>query len=430
MSSENKIQLVRGMKDILPEDMGFFLTIEEAIRYRCIQSGFKNIDTPVIEYQELFERGIGGDVDTVSKEMYRFQVGKNNLALRPEMTVGICRSYIEHGMASLPQPIRLYSIGPCFRHDRPQKGRYRQFHQANFEIMGSRDASIDAQIIYMAYKILTDLELEDRFVLNINTIGTPECRKQYEEELKDYFLPKKRNLSFDSQGKIESNPLRILDSKDEDDIILSKMAPKLKDYISEDSKDYFNLLLSYLDELEINYKVNDNLVRGLDYYHDTVFEFLDEDCLSVCGGGRYDLVKILNNQEVPSMGMAFGMERLIMHLKDSGFLPKKRDKIDVYVACIGDTAKGKAMKILSELHDCGVHAFGAIGQSSMRSQLRNASKFSAKWTLIIGEVEVRENAIILRDMDEGRQERVKLDDVIEKILSLIDKKDLDKWSLY
>jgi histidyl-tRNA synthetase len=427
---QQKLQTVRGMKDILPEDHDYYTVVKKAVRHRCRQAGFRRISTPILEDVKVFERTLGDDSDVISKEMYRVTAGDSEMAMRPESTAPICRAYIEHGMGSLPQPVQLYYLEPHFRHDRPQKGRYRQFYQFGVEVLGGRDASMDAQVILMASKVFKDLLIDDRFTLKINTIGTAKARKKYEEALRDYFLPKMRNLSFESQERVETNPLRILDSKDEDDQILVKLAPKLADFLDENAKEYFENVKKYLDSVGVKYVIDENLVRGLDYYCDTVFEFVDPDGLTVCAGGRYDgLMEMLGGVPTPGFGWAGGFERVISHLKTAGMVPPEKDHVDIYVACIGDNAKGEAMSIISELHDMGVHARGAIGKASLKSQLKNADKFGAKWTLILGEVEVREGIIILRNMKEGIQERISIDNVAERVRELLKDQPLDSWKM-
>ncbi|QQS59791.1 histidine--tRNA ligase [Candidatus Peregrinibacteria bacterium] len=425
-----KFQSPRGMHDILPEDHDYFTVVKKAVRHRCRQAAFRRISTPVMEDAGVFDRSLGAETDVLQKEMYRLTMGDNTYALRPEGTAGICRAYLEHGMASWPQPVQLYYIEPNFRHDRPQKGRYRQFFQYGVEVLGGRDPSLDAQIILLASKILEDLLVRDRFTLQINTIGTAENRKAYENALRDYFLPKKRNLSEDSQQRIDSNPLRILDSKDEDDKILAELAPKFEGYLDDEAKEYFEKVRHFLDQLGIQYEINQKLVRGLDYYCDTVFEFIDSDGLTVCGGGRYDgLMEMLGGEPTPGFGFAAGVERLALHLKDAGVVPPEKDNVDIYVACIGDPAKGKAMRLISDLHDMGLHVRGAIGKASLKNQLRMADKFGARWTLILGDVEVRENIIILRDMKEGVQERIPFDGILHRMNELLVEQKPDTWKM-
>lgn len=435
MSDENtdvggKFQSPRGMHDILPDDHDYYTVVKKAVRHRCRQAGFRRITTPVLEEAALFERGLGEDTDAVKKEMYRVEAGDKVYALKPESTAAICRAYLQNGMLSWPQPVQLYCFEPHFRHDRPQKGRYRQFYQTSVEVIGGRDASMDAQGILLAQKILEDLLIGDRFELQINTIGTAENRHKYEEALKDYFLPKLRNLSEESQKRVETNPLRIFDSKDEDDQILVKLAPKFEDFLSPDSKEYYQQVKVYLDALGIKYTENPRMVRGLDYYCDTVFEFIDDEGLTVCGGGRYDgLIELLGGPPTPGFGFAMGIERAINHLRDAGVVPPEKDQTDIYIACLGDIAKAKAMKLISDLHDMGLHVRGAFGKASMKNQLKTADKYDAKWALILGEVEVREGIIILRNMLEGTQERIPFEGIIERVSCLIDPTCRDTWKM-
>jgi histidyl-tRNA synthetase len=429
-SQKVKFQSVRGMHDLLPEDHDYFTVIKKALRHRSRQAGFRRISTPILEDIGVFERSLGQSSDVIQKEMYRVEVGDHVYGMKPESTAGVCRAYIEHGMSGWPQPVQLYYIEPHYRHDRPQKGRFREFRQFGVEVLGGRDPSLDAQVILLAHKVLNDLMIRDRFVLHINTIGTADCRKKYEEALRDYFLPKVRNLSPDSQRRLETNPLRILDSKDEDDKILCELAPKFDDFLSNEAKEYFAKVLQYLDALGIPYQVNSQLVRGLDYYCDTVFEFVDDDGQSVCAGGRYDgLVEILGGPPTPGFGWAAGVERLVAHLKNAGVVPPEKDQVDVYVACIGDDAKSRVMRLISDMHDMGIHVRGAIGKDSMKNQLKMADKFDAAWTLILGDVEVREGIVILRNMKEGMQERIPFDGILERMKDLVDLDTLDTWKM-
>lgn len=429
------VQSVRGMKDILPEDHEYFTMIKKVVRHRCRQAGFRRITTPTLEYIEVFERGIGSATDIVEKEMFTLESrsGKK-MALKPEGTAGTMRAYLQHGMGSLSQPVQLYYIEPHFRYDRPQKGRYRQFWQYGVEVIGARDFSIDAQIILLAYKILKDLNIADRFELQINTIGTPVCRKSYENALQNYFCGRERNLCEDCKRRLEKNPLRILDCKNDDCQILASLAPKFDQFLDAESKDYYQKVLEFLTELGISYTENKKLVRGLDYYCDIVFEFWDKHQgaqNAIGGGGRYDgLAELFGSPlTTPATGFAFGVERVISHLKEAGIKPPAKDKVHVFIACLGDWAKRKAVKILGDLHDAGVHALGAMGKASMKSQLKMADKFDVDWTIILGEVEVRENVGILRNMQRGAQEIFPLDDIVAKIVEKIGQKELDTYKL-
>lgn len=434
--SENqfKLQAVRGMKDMLPEDQEFFTLIKKAVRHRCRQAGYRRISTPIVEDLHVFERGIGDATDIVEKEMFTLQDRSGNtLALKPEGTAGVMRAYIEHGMSSWSQPVKFYYIEPHFRYDRPQKGRFRQFRQYSVEAIGARDPSVDAQIILLANKILVDLHIADRFDIQINTIGTPECRKNYEEALQNHFFGRERNLCEDCKRRLQKNPLRILDCKQDDCQILASLAPKFDDYLDEESRDYYKKVLEFLDELGIKYTENKKLVRGLDYYSDIVFEFWDKHEGSqnaIGGGGRYDgLCELLGGQPTPAVGFSFGVERVIAHMLAAGVQPPAKDKVHVFVACLGNYAKKKAVKILSDLHDAGIHAMGALGKTSMKAQLRMADKSGTDWTIILGEVEVRENIVIIRNMQKGAQETFSMDEVVERIIERIGKENLDVYEI-
>jgi len=435
MNKIQKFQAVRGMKDLLPQDHDYFTIVKKAIRHRCRQAGFKRITTPLLEQIEVFERGLGNATDIIEKEMFVLEDRSNNkLALRPEITAGIMRAYLQNGLFNLSQPVQLYAIDPCFRYDRPQKGRYRQFWQLSVEVIGARDPSIDAQVILLAQKILEDLKINDHFTLQINTIGTPECRQKFEEALENHFIGKERNLCEDCQRRLHKNPLRILDCKNEDCQILSSIAPKFDSFLDDQSKQFYEKVLGFLEELKIPYQENKKLVRGLDYYCDTVFEFWDKSTGSqnaIGGGGRYDgLGEVLGSSfNIPSVGFAAGIERIIDHLKEADIKPPRKDKLHIFVACLGDIAKKKAVKILADLHDSGVHALGAMGKSSINAQLKMANKFEADWTLILGEVEVQENVIIIRDMKKGSQEKYPLEKAVKEIISKIGKNNLDLYHL-
>jgi len=429
-----KFQSLRGFQDILPDMQDRFTLIKKAVRHRSRQSGFRRISTPIMEETGVFTRALGEATDVVSKEMFTMESrsGKS-MTLKPEATAGIVRAYIEHGMKSLPQPVQLYSIEPQFRYDRPQKGRYRQFHQCNFEVLGEKDPSIDAQIIHMVWKILQDLQIDDRLDIQLNTLGSPEVREKYAEALRDFFYDKKQHLSAESQARLEKNPLRILDSKNEDDQILVSMAPKMKDFLDEESILFYENVKAYLTDLNVPFYENESLVRGLDYYSDTVFEIWDRSLgaqNAVGGGGRYELGKALGNaEEIPAFGMAMGAERIMGHMEDAGIEVPSKDTVDVFVAQLGNEAKKKAIKIATDLRDLGMHAIGGMGKSSMKAQLKMADKRKAPWTIILGEVEVREGVAIIRDMKEGKQIKVPLEDLYDEIVALVGKDKLDTYSM-
>lgn len=437
--AELKYRSPKGVHDVLPSDHQFMTYIKKAVRHRARQAGYKRIDPPIFEERALFERGIGEHTDIVEKEL--FTVGRKgatdtadrDYALRPEFTAGICRSYIEHGMHDLPQPVELYAIGPCFRYDRPQKGRYRQFHQFDFEVLGLSDPSIDAQLIHMIVKIFEDLRILDRLRLQINNIGAPDDRKAYVDALKDYFTGKERNLPDGDRERLKVNPLRLLDSKEEDTRILIKMAPKLSQFVNEESKAYHATLLSYLDALKVSYTENESLVRGLDYYNQSVFEFWDSSTgaqNAVGGGGRYDsLVEQLGGKPTAGVGFAGGMERIIWHMKEAGVEAPNKDQVDVFVAQLGPDAKKSCLQLVSELRDLGVHTVGALGEASLKSQMRLADRFQARFCLLLGQIEVKEGTIILRDMTAGKQQQIPFSKAVPEVIKALGKKNLDTYSI-
>lgn len=434
---EPKFRTPKGTHDVLPDDQTYFTYIKKAVRHRARQAGFRRIDTPIFEKREVFERGIGEHTDIVEKEL--FTVSRKDSAeqeewvLRPEFTAPICRSYIEHNMRDLPQPVQLYAIGPLFRYDRPQKGRYRQHHQVDMEIIGATDPSLDAQLIHVLTKALADLQILDRLTLQISNIGGPEGREEYTKALRDHFTGKERNLCEDCQRRLQTNALRLLDCKNEDCRILVKLAPTLDQFLSAESKAFHSSLLEYLREYGIPYTENPQLVRGLDYYNQTVFEFWDASTgaqNAVAGGGHYDgLIELLGGPSTPGVGFGWGMERTIWHMKEAGIDAPHKDQVDVFVAQLGPEAKKECLKLIEELRERGVHTIGALGESSLKSQMRLADKFDARFTLLLGKIEVRDRTIILRDMMAGKQETIAFDEAVPKILKLIGEGNLDTYAL-
>jgi len=436
--AEAQFRTPKGTHDLLPEDHVYMTYIKKAVRHRARQAGYKRIDTPMFENRAIFERGIGEHTDIVEKELFMVNSKqksdeKSEFALRPELTASICRSYIEHGMQQLPQPVELYAIGPCFRHDRPQKGRYRQFHQYDFEIIGLRDPSLDAQLIHVVRMVLDDLKILSRLRLQINNIGTAENRVAYIEALKDFFVGKERNLPELDQKRLGTNPLRLLDSKEEDTQILLKSAPKLDQFLDDESREYHATVLDYLEGLGIKYEENETLVRGLDYYTQTVFEYWDENTgaqNAIGGGGRYDpLIEMLGGKETPAIGFAGGMERTAWQMKQAGVMPPDKDQMDVFVAQLGPEAKRTCLDLIAKLRNKGVHTIGALGEASLKSQMRLADKFNAKYTLLLGQVEVKEGVIILRDMAAGKQRKIPYDKAVPEIIKLIGQKNLDTYTI-
>ena len=433
--SNPKYQSPKGVHDILPDDHLYFSFIKKVVRHHCRRAGFRRISTPMFEDIEVFKRSIGESSDIVEKEMFTFESrsGKK-YALKPESTAGVVRAYLEHGLASLPKPVELYYIEPHFRYNRPQKGRYRQFHQFGFEVLGESDPTIDAQVIYLAHRINLDLGIADRLSLQMNTIGSAEDRKQYREDLVNYYTGKERSLCEDCRRRMHENPMRLLDCKEEDCQILASMAPKLENVLSAESKEHFQLLQEYLKELGVKFELNSTLVRGLDYYTHTVFEFWSKKegaQNAIGGGGRYDgLVELMGGEATPAIGYAAGMERVVEYMKEAGIRPPNKDKVEIFVAQLGLVAKKKSLPLINALRDCGINTVGAVGKSSMKGQMGLADKLNAKYSLILGQIEVQEGTIILRNMEKGSQETVPFDGIVHKMVSLLGEKRLSSKKLW
>lgn len=428
-------QSPKGVHDVLPDDHLYFSFIKKVVRHHCRRAGYRRISTPVFENVEVFTRSIGGTSDIVEKEMFTLESksGKK-YALRPEGTAGVVRAYLQHGMQQLPKPVMLYYVESFFRYNRPQKGRYRQFHQFGCEIIGESDPAIDAQVIYLAHKINQDLGVADRLTLQLNTIGSMEDRTVYKEDLINYYTGKERSLCEDCKRRMNENPLRLLDCKEEDCHILASMAPKFANVISDESKEHFELLKEYLDELKVPYELNPLLVRGLDYYTHTVFEFWSKSEGSqnaTGGGGRYDgLIEIMGGQPTPAIGFAVGMERTIEYMKEAGIRPPNKDAVEIFIAQLGNVAKKKSLTLINELREQGLNVVGAAGKGSMKSQMGLSDRLNAQYSLILGQIEVQEGTIILRDMKKGSQETVPYDGIVDKMVKLLGNNPLKNKKLW
>ena len=430
-----KFQAPKGTNDILPHEHEYYTFLKKVIRHRCRQAGFRRITTPMFEHTEVFARGIGEETDIVDKEMYTFEdKAGRSLSLKPESTAGVVRAYIEHGMINWPQPVELYYIEPHFRYDKPQKGRYRQFWQFGLEVIGEKDPALDAQVIQLAKMVIEDCGVYPLVKLKINNIGDFDSREKYAEMLKNHYIGKERSLCEDCKRRLYTNPLRLLDCKEEDCKILAQLAPKASDYISKESKEYHDHVLEYLQELGIEYIEDPTLVRGLDYYNQTVFEFAAVDNSnqqnSVCGGGRYDgLVELMGgNPNTPAIGFGMGLERVIELMKKEQIRVPSKDNLHLFVAQLGDMAKKKCLPLITLLREHGIKTVGALGKGSMKAQLRLADKFKVPYALILGITEVRDGTIILRDMSKGKQEVIKMEDVADKGIAGIGKENLDTYS--
>lgn len=412
--------LIRGMRDILPADQIYWRQAFEKAQGICDAYGVDRLETPVLEESNLFVKSVGKQTDIVEKEMFSFETaGNEHVTLRPENTAGICRAYIHHGMLNLPQPVKLWYWGPCFRHERPQSGRYRQFWQYGIEIVGESDAVVDAQLALMAWRYLKDLGIDS--VVRINSIGTPESRINYRNALVAYFRPKRNRLSEDDKKRLLKNPLRLLDSKDPVVVELKTEAPQIVDWLDEASKNHFMRVLEYLDEVGVPYQLDPFLVRGLDYYTQTVFELYDaseteETAQSALGGGgRYDgLMEILGGRPTPAAGFALGIDRIVSRLKAvKPSLPEK--KVEVFVAQLGEAGRKRALAMFEEFRAAGLKVAEAFAKSSIKAQMEIANRYGARWTVIVGQKEVLDGTAIIRDMDAGTQEIVDGRKVVHEI---------------
>ncbi len=426
--SKIRLQAPTGMHDILEGEQVYFDKVTKAVKQTAIAYNFSKISTPILEYVEIFEKSTGDTSDIVEKEMYALKTkGGDDLCLRPEFTPSVVRAYLQHGMSSLPKPVKLYSVGPLFRYEKPQSGRYRQFHQFNFEIFGVNDPIIDAQTIQMFYNILDDLKIKDLCV-HVNSIGCPECRPNYRKALLRYLKSKEKFLSSDSAKRMKKNPLRILDSKDPKDIEIVQNAPQVVDFLCEDCNNHLKKVLEYLDEINLPYSLNSRLVRGLDYYTRTVFEIIQkakDGTLSsaLIGGGRYDnLIKNMGGPDTPAFGGAGGIERIILTIKDQhkGQEPSiKEPEFEVFLAPLGESAKKKALAMFEEFRKEKITVAESFSKDSLKVQLGMASKLGAKYTLILGHREVLDNKIIIRDMENQKQKEVDLDKITKELKKLL-----------
>lgn len=418
------LHTLRGMKDITPEEQPFWDQIRRVSERLARDYGFLRIDTPIIEFSNLFVRSIGEGTDIVDKEMYVFTTrGGDKVALRPELTAGNCRAYIQHGMNLIPKPVKLFSTGPVYRYDRPQEGRYREHYQFNFDAFGELDPILDAQMIQIAHRLIQSLGIKT-FQIQVNSIGCPACRKDYRELLISYLESKKNKLCQDCKMRLETNPLRVLDCKEDKCAQVAASAPQSIDHLCEECRTHFKNLLEYLDELDLNYIINPHLVRGLDYYTKTVFEIWsgseDGKKLAIGGGGRYDrLIKNMGGEDTPAIGFAVGVERLVLEMKRVQAKPYRPPKPKVFLAQLGSLAKKKSLRLFSELEKNGILVAESFGRGSLKSQLKVANKLGVEITLILGQKETLDGTVIVKNMASGVQETVnadKLVDIIKKKL--------------
>lgn len=422
-------KLLRGMKDILPEEQKYWNFVRDKIIAFLDNYGFQRIDTPVLEESALFVRSVGKETDIVEKEMFLFNdQGGEEVVLRPEGTAPVVRAYIEHGMINRSQPVKLYYLGPFFRHDRPQAGRLRQFWQFGFEVIGDSHPVIDAQLIMMTENIYKELGLD--IALQINSIGCPTCQAEYKKILVDYYKSRKNSLCEDCKKRLQKNPLRLLDCKEEDCQILSAEAPPFLDNLCEACHQHFVKVLEHLDELEVQYNLNPHLVRGLDYYTRTAFEIwpgkMDEgqaSRMALGGGGRYDnLLEMLGGRPTPAIGYAGGIERLINAIKEAGLNVPEEKPFDVFLAQLGEMARKKCLKLFEDLRKTNLKVAESFSKDGLKEQMSLANRLGVRFVLILGQKEIMDGTIIFRDMEAGVQETIDYQKIISEI-----KKRLNRW---
>lgn len=426
-------QRVRGTQDWYGEQQRYYTFIKKVTRHIFRHYGFTRITTPIIEMRDLIVRSSGESSDVVTKELYEFKDKKGrDLVLKPESTAWVMRSYLEN-FQNDPQPVYLYYIEPHFRYDRPQKGRFRQFHQVGAEIIGERDPVIDAENIHMAIKILESCGLKDKFTVKINTLWNAKEREAYRAELQAFFRWKTHLLDEIDMARVETNPLRLLDSKNPDVREILPFAPKLRDFFKKDTLAYYESTKEFLTLLGIEYVEDPTLVRGLDYYSDIVFECVDNSGKSqdsYCGGGRYDDLALTlgNKTAIPAAGFAIGVERIIDAMKEEWLSVLNKDTIDLYFIQIGDEAKKIAFPLSVKARDKGLNILSSFGSPSMKTQMKKAHQLKAKYVAIIGIMEARRWVCQLKNMEKWIQKEVKIDELIEHMVEVIGEKNLDFYN--
>ncbi|TAJ32848.1 MAG: histidine--tRNA ligase [Reyranella sp.] len=404
----SKMQPVRGTHDLLPDEYRRFRHVVDTARDVARLYGYREMATPIFEFTELFARGIGEATDVVSKEMYTFNDrGNESLTLRPEYTAGICRAFVSNGELAQQLPLKVFAAGPMFRYERPQKGRQRQFHQIDLEVLGAPEPGADIEVISVAADILDRLGILERCVLKVNSLGDPECRAVYRKVLVDFYSGHLDKLSEDSKSRLQRNPLRILDSKDEGDIALNRDAPSFTDHLNQASRDFFKTVQDGLVAAGVSFQVDAGLVRGLDYYTHTAFEFVTDQIGAqgtVLGGGRYDgLIAELGGPPTAGIGWAGGIERLMMLCNEPAAEPRP-----VVIAPLGPAAEAKALGIARGLRKLGI-AVEQEYRGNMKRRMQRANKLNARAAIILGDDELAKGVVQLKDLDSGSQREVPLD---------------------
>lgn len=424
---------IKGTEDVLPKDSYRWQFVEDVMRKESAAYGFKEIRTPVFEHTELFARGVGQTTDVVQKEMYTFDTkGGESVTLRPEGTAGAARAVLEHGLVNDSLPIKASYFVSCYRYEKPQAGRLREFHQFGLECYGTQSPAADAELICAAQSIFDRLGIK-QLRLEINSIGCPACRAEYHKALKGYFGGCKDELCETCNSRLEKNPMRILDCKSPVCSKIAQGAPKITDYLCDECKEHFASVQKYLDAAGVEYTVNPTIVRGLDYYTKTVFEFVTDFIGAqgtVCGGGRYDgLIEELGGKHLPSLGFAMGIERLLMLMDKQGIEIPKPSTCDLYVAVMGESASLKSFEIIKAVRSCGLIAETDIVGRGLRAQMKYADKIGAKFSMVLGDNEIEQGKAVIKNMSNGEQTEIVLDNTFAEKFMVLQLADVDSFKL-
>ncbi len=424
---------IKGTEDVLPKDSYRWQFVEDVMRKESAAYGFKEIRTPVFEHTELFARGVGQTTDVVQKEMYTFDTkGGESVTLRPEGTAGAARAVLEHGLVNDSLPIKASYFVSCYRYEKPQAGRLREFHQFGLECYGTQSPAADAELICAAQSIFDRLGIK-QLRLEINSIGCPTCRAEYHKALKDYFGGCKDELCETCNSRLEKNPMRILDCKSPVCSKIAQGAPKITDYLCDECKEHFASVQKYLDAAGVEYTVNPTIVRGLDYYTKTVFEFVTDFIGAqgtVCGGGRYDgLIEELGGKHLPSLGFAMGIERLLMLMDKQGIEIPKPSTCDLYVAVMGEKASLKSFEIIKAVRSCGLIAETDVVGRGLRAQMKYADKIGAKFSMVLGDNEIEQGKAVIKNMSSGEQTEIVLDETFAEKFMVLQLADVDSFKL-
>ena len=414
---------IKGTEDVLPKQSYRWQFIENIMREESRAYGFREMRTPVFEHTELFARGVGQTTDVVQKEMYTFDTkGGESVTLRPEGTAGAARAVLEHSLDNEGLPIKASYFVSCYRYEKPQAGRLREFHQFGVEEYGTQSPVADAEIICLAQSVLDRLGLTD-IRLELNSIGCPECRAKYNQALREYFGGYRDRLCTTCLSRLEKNPMRLLDCKSPEDHKIAEGAPKITDYLCEECEAHFEEVQKYLACAGVDFAVNPTIVRGLDYYTKTVFEFVTDSIGAqgtVCGGGRYDgLIEELGGKHMPSLGFAMGLERLLMVMDAQGIEIPDNDGCALYITVMGDEAKLKAFEMLRKVRECGISAETDVVGRGLRAQMKYADKIGARFSMVLGDNEIAENRAKVKNMDSGEQTELALDESFAEKFSVL-----------